>query len=144
MTLQYCRVTTQVDFVIEFIRIDYSVFVFRGLEMGMDLSIYVGPYLKCLRKKGLQNMPALPDRLRDLVGEGDSLPFCSLIGPNMEIIGIERQLEFERTRTNAVTPIESIVREMALFESQFAHDIREIRGDYHSVEVCWGVVPGWF
>lgn len=112
--------------------------------MSINLSVYVGPYLKCRRKPGLQNMPAHPDRLRDLVGEGDTFPGCDILGPNLAVYGIKRQLEFERTVSNAPYEIKSIVREMALFETQFAHEIREIRGDYQSVEACWGIVPGWF
>lgn len=107
--------------------------------MGISLSVYVGPYLKCSPSIGHDC-----DNLYDLIGNGECVGDFDLLGPNITMPEIQRQLKFARHQGNAVTPIDSIVREMALFESQFAHDIREIRGDYHSVEVCWGVVPGWF
>lgn len=110
-----------------------------GDGLSINLSVYVGPYLKCT-PAGIPE--GVSDNLMNLIGEGDEKGFDAF-GPNVKMKNITRQFVFQRHQDNPVTDIDSLVREMALFEAQFAHEIREIRGDYESVEVCWGIVPGW-
>lgn len=108
--------------------------------MSSPLSVYVGPYLKCHPQ--LKSQPYF-EKMMDLIGEGDRHGDWDLYGPTEFIKGVDRDLVFGHGETNKGSQIETIAREMALFEVQFAHDIREIRGDYDRVEVCWGIVPGY-
>lgn len=110
-----------------------------GDALSSDLTVYVGPYLKCTPPNA--SNPYI-EGLDDLLGESGVREYDAF-GLNEPLNGADRQFVFQRHQDNPVTNIDSIVREMALFEVQFAHAIREIRGDYESVEVCWGIVPGW-
>lgn len=108
--------------------------------MSVRMSVYVGPYLKCVPSG---NATRTPPRMIDLLMCADD--------PGFDAFGIDgddpekcivRQLEWDQYAHNTIVDIKSIQIEMAVFEAKFAHEIRDIRGDYTSVEVCWGVVAG--
>lgn len=109
--------------------------------MSLERRIYIGPYLKCSPAK---TVPVEPFGLRDLIGCNDNPGFDAL-GPNDEVEWLHRTLFYDRNaESEVVVDIDSIQVEMALFEAKLDHQIRENRGDYDRVEVCWGIIEGLY
>ena len=111
--------------------------------MSINLQVYVGPFLRC-SPPGLWPGELTNDRLTDISGEREGDGFA-YVGPNVAMPEIDRPMTWERTgESTAIASKIDPNSEVALFSRQFGHDIMRLGAVYETVEVLWGVVPGWF
>lgn len=113
--------------------------------MSMDFSVYVGPFLACKEKPGV-NVDAykitgghLTNLRGDLSRDDGEMVY---LGPNIKMLLIHRQLTFDQRSEPPVTVGLSERDERAAFIDQFFIEIADLRPHYESVSVEWGVIPG--
>lgn len=112
--------------------------------MGMNLTVYVGPYLSVPKDSGFDWM-LWDSVVCDGRGEaGDGEPNLILI-PNRKLEGVERAMSVDLHGTHPITQINpaAIVKESAAF-SRLASEVIQWC-DNHGIEIheAWGVVPCW-
>jgi hypothetical protein len=113
--------------------------------MSVNLYVYVGPHLKCYPKGACEYVPdATDDQLMELRCGPSHDADCDLVGPNDDIPGVNRVLEWSRHEDSETVVDQPAPRlEMNRFETHFLPAITKLRKIYDRVVVSWGVVPRW-
>jgi len=108
--------------------------------MSMKFSVYVGPVLVCSPGNRIEMSDELADRLDELRGEEGAGDSAVYLGPNVDVPGITRQLRFdEYSDAPVITDILAAV-EMRAFKDCFVAEIAQLKREFRSVEVGWGIV----
>ena len=112
--------------------------------MGMDLTVYVGPYLSVPRDSGfdwmLWDSVVCDGRGEAGVGEPDLI-----LIPNRKLEGIEREMHVDRHGEQQMAQINpaTIVKETAAFSRLASEVIQWCDNRGIEISEAWGVVPRW-
>ena len=109
--------------------------------MSMEFSVYVGPYLKVT---GVDRRCIEPFEhiLRDGRMEAGVDDEDLYLIPNCHVVGIERQVEFDRHSDLPVVPIYDIISEKRDFAS-LCQPFVDALPEKSSALLQWGLVPCW-
>lgn len=108
--------------------------------MGMDLNIYVGPYLAYVPgAKHVESYDLTGGRLSDVVDESSAAVRAIL--PNVGPFGFRFSSD-EGNGLQKVIDSSDIISECESFKARFAADIARIK-ERTQVRVVWGIVSYW-
>ena len=112
--------------------------------MGMDLTVYVGPFFIVAKSSGFDWMEWEPV-LCDGRGESDCDEPDWILIPNKKLVGIEREMRIDRHGEQQMAHINpaTIVKETAAFVRLAKEVIRYCDDRGIQIKEAWGVVPCW-